>query len=535
MRAEAGRSPTDIIELLNGYLNNVKAVRAIDLERMELDARKFYVRTKPFGKEATPFERVTGLFSPKRTRETTKQPYMLADDVVPTDLQIEAFEALNAKSIKEAFRLNPELDMIQKIDGTYAINPYSARIKRVRENPVEYRMFVDLEHGGLSTEAVPRFGDILRRDKLRFSDDSIEANSKNRFKQVPSRASQLADSPLESSARFAWASQLNSSAVRRIIKDVLDTADLPMLTRLNELALSKEISEDSLRKITFKEGNKTRTFDDIPNFNAYVEQRKVDWLAEQLNAWDSTKGSVPDARILATHVNATQEWVEDVIASGFKPANNKPFAGRLLPSDAALAPTTVEFVWDFGAVPKMLPEEAYKMNMGPSHLATQELTREYQLRIRKDVNSRAADIVLGADAAMFLAADDLLHEGESSLARAASTEGAGATALGAANAGYGERLRLWAQDTGKNIALLTQRLRDEAVETLAPAINKLRESPQASAELGILTNALRKSPYRFTFHPDDPMTLVSTEATRLARNQGTMSAARLFTSLRMRN
>jgi len=72
--------------------------------------------------------------------------------------------------------------------------------------------------------------------------------------------------------------------------------------------------------------------------------------------------------------------------------------------------------------------------------------------------------VLGADAAMFLAADDLLHEGESSLARAASTEGAGATALGAANAGYGERLRLWAQDTGKNIALLTQRLRDEAVD-----------------------------------------------------------------------
>jgi hypothetical protein len=251
---EAGRSPTDTIELLNGYLNNVKAVRAVDLERMELDARKFYVRTKPFGKEATPFERVTGLFSPKRTRETTQQPYMLADDVVPTDLQIEAFEALNAKSIKEAFRLNPELDMIQKIDGTYAINPYSARIKRVRENPVEYRMFVDLEHGGLSTEAVPRFGDILRRDKLRFSDDSIEANSKNRFKQVPSRASQLADSPLESSARFAWASQLNSSAVRRIIKDVLDTADLPMLTRLNELIATKQISDDSLRKITFKEG-----------------------------------------------------------------------------------------------------------------------------------------------------------------------------------------------------------------------------------------------------------------------------------------
>jgi hypothetical protein len=267
--------------------------------------------------------------------------------------------------------------------------------------------------------------------------------------------------------------------------------------------------------------NRTRTFDDIPNFNTYVEQRKVDWLADQLNAWDSAKGSVPDARILATHVNASQEWVEDVIANGFKPANNKPFAGRLLPSDAALAPNTVEFVWDFGAVPKMLPEEAYKMNMGPSHLATQELTREYQLRIRKDVNSRAADTVLGADAAMFLAADDLLHEGESSLARAASTEGAGATALGASNAGYGERLRLWAQDTGKNIALLTQRLRDEAVETLAPAINRLRESPQASAELGILTNALRKSPYRFTFHPEDPMTLVSTEATRLARNQGT--------------
>ncbi len=516
---DAGRSPTEIIELLNGYLNNVKQVRGIDLDRMATDARKFYVRTKPFGPEATPQERLFGIFSKKRTRETGQTPYMLADDVSTADLAIESFESLGAKNIRDAFRRNPDLDVIQRADGRYFVNPYSQKIIKLKENPVQYRMFVDLEHGGLSTEAVPRFGDILETGKLRAGLDYVEAGGKNTFRQDAVRLSQLGDSPLESSARFAWASNLSPGMLRKITKDVIHAADLPMITRLRELHASGEITTDALRKMTFMDNGKQYTFDDIANFNQWVDEKKVDWLADQLNKWDSSKGSVPSSEILATHVNATQDWVESIIERGFTLADGPvPIKGNTLSTKAALAPKTVEFTWDFGSVANMLPEEAYNMNMGPSHLATKELTKEYQMLISKRVADNAFESVLGADARMFISADELLREGEGSLAAAATSEGAGATAFGAANAGYGERAKLWAQDTGKNVALLTQRRRDEVVESLAPMINRLREDRAAAAELGVITTAMRKSEFRYVFNPERPQQLISQEVYRLVKS-----------------
>jgi Fe-S cluster assembly scaffold protein SufB len=71
------------------------------------------------------------------------------------------------------------------------------------------------------------------------------------------------------------------------------------------------------------------------------------------------------------------------------------------------------------------------------------------------------------------------------------------------------------QDTGKNVMLVSQRMRDEAIETLAPLVNNLRDNARASAELGILTTALRKSEFRYVFDPENSQRLISTNVAKL--------------------
>lgn len=510
----AGKSPSETVQLLNGYLNSLTKIDNLDLEQMALDARKFYVRTAPL-EGATPLERVQSMFAAKRTKDTSKQPYYLADDVTAADLKIGTMEDLGETNVRSAFRNNPELDAVQRLNGTVTINPYSSKIKKLSEHPLQHRMFVNLTDGSLSSEAIPVFGDIIQKGKLIHDVDFIKAGN-TRFQQPATVATALKGSPLEASARYAWASQLSASQVTKLVKDVVDTYDLPMLTRIAELRASGQLSDTALRKIAFKEGKLTRTFDDIVDLNSYVEQRKLDWMVDHLGNWKQADGSVPSTDAIAAHVNATREWVEHAISTGFKTAPKNQTgkeAGKLLATADAMTPKTVQFTWTFDSVKQMLPEEAYNMNMGPSHLATKELTKEYQYAIRERAAVNAFESALGEDAALFMEAAD--H-----LARTSSQTGAGATIFGASNAGYGEAARLWAQDTGKNVALVTQRRRDAVVESLAPYINTLRVNERASAELGILTTALRKSEFRYVFDDIVPNRLVSVEAKQYAKTQG---------------
>lgn len=514
---QAGLAPSEIIQRTHGYLNQLKAVGRLDIKRMELDQRKFYARAKPFDDTVSDRERLLGMFSEKRTRDTFKTPYALADDVTSSaDLTVRKFDELGAANLREAWRAFPDTDVIRMADGSVRVNPLSKKIIKLRENPVEHKMFVRLDTGDLSTEVVPTFGDIIAKGKMKFDIDYIRANADDVFKQAASQPLELGMSPLVTSSRYAWASQLTPQALRKIIRDSVDVNDFPLMDRIQEMVASKELSLDTVRNFQFleKSGGKTveRQFDDIVDFGRYIEQRKVQWLEEQLNGWDFLKqGSVPNSDILASHLNAQLDWVEEVIARGFKPfTTNETPAGTLLPTNAALQPKTVEFTWDFGRIKSLLPEEAYNMNMGPSHLATKELTKEYQKLIAKQQGENAFQAVMGDFYELFgRAADDLVRDTDVS--------GAGAHLVGAANAGYGQRAKLWAQDTGKNVAHVTQHMTDADIRTLSPHINAVRDNLQASAELGILTTALRKSPYRYVFDDEIPNRIVSLEAKAFAR------------------
>lgn len=520
---EAGKSPTEVVQLVHGYLNMLDNVKAVDPERLALESRKFYVILDPAGlpKEQ---RQLTNLFTLKRKvgvsgREiTSKQPYYLADNVLAEDLQVATLEDLGSVNLKQAFFQNPGIDAIQLADGSYRINPKSSRILKFRENPNRTRMLLDLESMELSPEAVLAFGDIVPAGKLLTAVDAIYAGNRA-FRQGATAAVSITADPLETSARYAWASALTPGQLMTALGKDVNLADLPVIDRIIELINDGSMSRNMLEKLNFIEGDRVLKFDDFVNFKALAEQQRIEVLETQLAKLDGK--DVPDTRALAIHLNTSREWVESMIESGFQASKAEPL---LFPTKAALRPRTVQMEWDFANLIRnknvVLPDEAYNMNMGPNHLMTKELTKEYQREIARKINITASDAVLAQDAALIPQESEFIGAGNkfgNRLSASASTEGAGATLFGASNAGYGEKARLFVQELGKNVALISQKWRDATINTLAPHINSLRESAAASAELGVLTTALRKSEHRYIFDTTTPGRIISEEAARLAR------------------
>jgi len=507
---ELGLAPTEIVQKLNGYLANLDNISRLDLEQIGLDKRKFYLNLSLEGE--TPAERAFSMFSPKRTKNTSKTPFRLADDVTEEDLAIARFEDLPQSTLKDIFKQNPDIDVIQLPDGTVRINPKSSRVLRVRENPVQIKQLIDLETGSLTNETAAVVGDILQKGKLAIQEDAVYINGK-RYSQVKSKTATLADSPLEASARWAWVSQMDAAMLKKSIGSTVDTNDFPVLTRIVELQEAGLLKEDQLRTLKLMDGAEEVEWDDVVNLRQLLEERRLEWAEAQFANWTEAMGSVPDSRVLAAQLNTDYAFVESMIENGFnRPTQSAQQAGRALDTAASLNPRTVQATWDFGITPRMLPEEAYRMNMGPAHLVTQELTKEYQRTVRRAINETAAVQVLGEDARQFAAADSLLSMDS-------SVEGAGATLFGAANAGYGERAKLWVQNTGKSVALVTQKRVDATMMTLAPSINAMRTDPAAAAELGIVTTMLRKSQHRYVFDPEDPTRMIAEEVMKLARKR----------------
>ena len=503
-----GRTESDMIDTIAGQLNNLARVSHVDLDAAAMDARKFYVNlSAPATEDATEF--VKGLITPKRTLTSTKQPYRLADGVKDTDIVMANLDELGEQTLKATFRANPEVDVVRLADGTLRVNPKSQRIIKMAENPNKVKMFIDLETGTHTPETVALFGDILGKAAAKSGDDFI-AVGRRTFLQAGSKAFDLATSPLEATARWAWVADKEISEIVRITGNRVDLNDLPVLQRLVEL--EPKVSADTLRKMKFIDNGTEVHYDELVNLARVAEARRYELLEKALNDWTPAKGSVPDVRAMAAHLNVSRDWVEEAIDRGFRPpVHTSEAKGKVFETADALRPKTVQAEWEFPPIKNMLPEEAYNMNMGPNHLITKELTREYQLRTREQIGQNVAAAVLGDD---FKYLQDLNR-----LSRDTSIEGAGAQVLGASNANYGARAQLAVQDTGKQVALITQRRRDEVVGALAPHINALRESQAASAELGILTTALRKNPSRFVFDPDNTSRIVSQEAVSFAKRE----------------
>ena len=511
---EAGTGPQQTLQEIQGYLANMEKIEGLNLEQMALDKRRFYLNLSPAG--ATDEERFMGLLQKDyQPGKTSKQAYRLADDSLTVgDLKIARLEETGYTSQKDLFRAQPDLDALQMADGSLRINPLSSKILRHRENPLQVRQLIDLESGALMTDAPATVGDILRKGALSVQDDAVYVNG-TRYEQAVSKAFSLEASPLESTARWAWASQLGAPKFLKLTDGIIESSDFPMLERLAELVEAKEINElTAANRILINNKGTLTPLEELGSLRDFINARRMEVLEDEFNLWTIDKGSVPSTSLIAASLNTDRAWVEAAVGRHFQPwGSTEVPVGKVLSTADSLKPRTVQATWNFGAVPDMAPVEAYKMNMGPSHMVTMELTKERQIALRRMLGQDSMAQVLGEDAALFMEAVD-------DMARTTSVSGAGATLFGAANAGgtYDPRRAVaWTENTGKSVALVTQRRRDAVVEMLAPQVNAIRDSPAAAAELSALTTALRKNPERFVFSEDGTGSLISQRAVKLAK------------------
>ena len=519
---EAGLAPAEVTQKLHGYLANMEKIEALNLEQMALDQRKFYLNLKPAG-ETDEARFMSILQKDYQPGKTTKQAYRLADDVTGLeDLKIVRLDETGYPNRTALLKAFPDIDAVQLPDGSLRVNSLSTKILRHRENPLQVRQLIDLESGQLMTDAPAVVGDIVRKGMLGVQDDALYVNGK-RYEQAPSKAFSMADSPLETTARWAWASKLEAPKFVKLTGGLIDSADFPMMQRLAELIEDKTLAAATRTEgIMIKDADGTlRTLEELGELRDYINTRRMEVLELEFQNWKEATGSVPSTSLLAASMNTDRAWIETAIDRHFQPwSTGEVPVGKVLNTADSLKPRTVQATWNFGAVPDMAPVEAYKMNMGPSHLITTELTKERQIALRRMVGQDAMRNVLGEDADMFLeAADDMV--------RTTSTQGAGASLFGAANAGGiydARRAVVWTENTGKNVALVTQKNRDAVIGMLAPSINAIRDNPTASAELSALTTALRRNPERFQFAAEGEGMLISQAAARLAKAENITEA-----------
>ena len=465
-----GLSPDDVADEVRGYVQGVSKIQNLTEDALEKAAqpKQFFVNESPTG--------FNDLFSEVKGKTTGKQAYYLTTED-PTKIRF-ASAKQGFENAQQAF--DEGYDAVITKAGKVSVNPKSEVIKRTPDAALSNKFFLDLETGKLSPEIVLTAADLMKKgeDFTHFK-DAVRIAGKL-FKQEKSVASSVKDSALNASARFMWASKLDA---KDFYKRTIDAADFPLLERMAALP---EIARqgDAVPSIKLVDGT-TISFNDIVSPQHFVNQLKLEWLVRDLGA--EAKGY--DIRHLAAHLNVERQWVEQAIEGNF--AVSQKLTGSARQLEKYFQPQTVQLEWD------MQIQQAQQLAgpIGPGHQATVLLGHQYALMTRQSVQEDAVRAVFEADADRFMDLDQLL-------ARETTSQGAGAKTFGASNADYGKRAELAVQETGKQVALLTQKNRDAAIGVMAPHINAIRADKQAGAELGVLTSALRRDARRYKLVKD---------------------------------
>ncbi len=465
-----GLSPDDVADEVRGYVQGVSKIQNLTEDALEKAAqpKQFFVNESPTG--------FNDLFSEVKGKTTGKQAYYLTTED-PTKIRF-ASARQGFENAQQAF--DEGYDAVITKAGKVSVNPKSEVIKRTPDAALSNKFFLDLETGKLSPEIVLTAADLMKKgeDFTHFK-DAVRIAGKL-FKQEKSVASSVKDSALNASARFMWASKLDA---KDFYKRTIDAADFPLLERMAALP---EIARhgDAAPLIKLVDGT-TISFNDIVSPQHFVNQLKLEWLVRDLGA--EAKGY--DIRHLAAHLNVERQWVEQAIEGNF--AVSQKLTGSARQLEKYFQPQTVQLEWD------MQIQQAQQLAgpIGPGHQATVLLGHQYALMTRQSVQEDAVRAVFEADADRFMDLDQLL-------ARETTSQGAGAKTFGASNADYGKRAELAVQETGKQVALLTQKNRDAAIGVMAPHINAIRADKQAGAELGVLTSALRRDARRYKLVKD---------------------------------
>lgn len=518
----SGASPQQLREGIGDYILNLNRVTGATHDSAIPRSEMFYFSKAVDAEVLAKIETVPQLRSvlinnaPLPGGTAYKKPHVFTGSK-------EEFEALQLvrvgtdefPTLSDAWKAG-HLIAIDKNNGV-RINYQSGKWREVDDPVYSLKQYLNTRTGAITDDTLLLAADKLPAgSKFHILEDSIEIPQKD-AKTV--RLDMTSFKPDQSvgwvTARHAWASGIavetlegvtEATIAKRLsgIPTVTDIRDISLIDRLAELP---EVARKG-RVIKMLDG----TLEDAVDIQKISQRARIDGIMDALNT------GTQDVRELAARFNTTEKWVEDLIAKEFGTAG-KPITtdGMRRPLESYKQRENVVLHFDtpfqFGelkALSALSSEDKVKAILADArNTGGQFLTGElaYQYRVQQAVlaNDTASAAVLGA------ARHGLLPDLATDIARTADSTGTGATILGAANANYGDRLRLVGQQIGKLVNGWHLKSNSMVVDALSSVSRQIISKPEAAAEVGIVTNILRNEPGKFVVDSSKPGTLIRRE------------------------
>lgn len=413
-------------------------------------------------------------------------------------------------SLKAAWDDGRDLALLP--DGTLRVNDNSKYWKRVKDPVYKAERYFNSRTGAITEDVVLTAADQLAKGSiLDISFSGVKINE--RFVSM-TKFNPEGDATYFT-ARHAWASKLAD----KDIPTVIDGRDISLLERL------RSAPAEVKAKITINDQiGGLLPLNEI-SLDSYLWGAKVNNARQAFSAaYDA--GKTLDMRDVAYKLNIDPKTLEDMIAHNFDLGANtsEGWIAKLLdiPQDRYLQRENLILEFNRPQQFKELDTISANLSWRNKRLAildqvaltggqfvTGQLAWQYRVIEAVKATKNASTAVLGTGRASQLL--DL----EQSAAKLANSVGVGSGFLTSSNSNYGEILKLWAQDTGKKVHLWIQEDVNAVMDALNTSVQTMRQNPKVAAELGIVTNELRRQQTKFVWHPTDPKMLIDREVAKL--------------------
>jgi hypothetical protein len=515
---KSGASDDQIKQSVGNYFLGNKSWRVLTDERAAKDfAREdiFYLAHEVDLSQLKNGGTVEELFDLARNRRpfdkvATAKPYEVTGDVANAKV------TATARTFEEAWAGGNDMAII---GGKVRINPKSEIFRQVQDPVLLPSRFINSRTMGVSDDVVPTWADLLPAGTKATDKGIILENGVMDGKRFKLLDDVSPDDVVHATARHAWAGTRDKSF---FAGRTIDDNDISLLDRVSKFT-KDEITSLELKVRARDGGTSELTHSDIAGILSDAKLTKMQDLLDS---------GVTDMRHIAYVINAPESFLERAIANGFsRTAEDTMMDGMSHELSTYLARENFLSTWaspkslvSIGALDEQVLKDtaAAAASKGATYVDT-FVTGHIGFMHRVEAAQKAAD---NATAAAFGGEEmnRFLNITDQNLEKYATELGVGAGLLSSSNAGYGDKLKLWAQYTGQLVHNLIAKTVEKNALKLQPWIATFQDDPRAGAELGVILTKLRRSPDKFVIAFDSTANnlerLVVRDATRIDKATG---------------
>lgn len=406
-------------------------------------------------------------------------------------------------------------------DGTLRVNDASSLWKRVDDDVYGSSRYINMRTGAVTGDTVLTAADRLLPGKAlgeaALKKDAVYLETKTGSKTISMKVFTPDGDTEYFTARHAWASNLAD----KDLPDLVDATDFSLMDRL------RTASTGRLEEIDVYAGKKPLGSADNISLVDTIKSNKLA-KAQELFMDAHEAGISLDVRAVAYQLNVDAQWLENAVATRFREsmAGDLRIGSKSIDSQQGVNLPLESYRQRENLITEFARPQQFReldaITPGMSWRAKRKLIQDsvaasggqfvtgelaWGQRVRDAIQvTRTAAMAASKPGRM-----ELLMDISQDAARQVDSTGTGSSLFGSSNAGYGDGLKLWSQDTGKHLHKWIQEDDDEIVDALGSGFLKLINSPEAAAELGIITNLGRSTDAKYVWNPANPKQMMLRE------------------------